>query len=93
MVALLHRTCPGQESLLGTGYQPALETLGWALGYAKAESWSLGSGDSCCLLQEVCHDFLNLSHFEMGRVGEDGRRQRPSLQVGRVNQATAEVKG
>lgn len=32
----------------------------------------------------LLHDFLNLSHFEMGRVGEDGRRQRPSLQVGRV---------
>lgn len=27
------------------------EALGWALGYAKAESGSLGSGDSCYLLR------------------------------------------
>lgn len=53
MVALLHRTCPGQKTILGTGHWPALGALGWALGHARAESWSLGSEDSGYLLQGI----------------------------------------
>lgn len=39
-----------------------------------ADSWSLGSGegDTCYLSQKVGNGFLDL-----GRVREDGRRQRP----------------
>lgn len=96
MVALLHRTCPGQKTVLGTGHWPVLGALGWTLVYARAKSWSLGSGDSCYLLQEVGRGFLNLSHIEMGRAGGGGGewgRQRPSLQVGRLRSGDCRSEG